>query len=162
MPPILPPEVAPLETHWSRILYYDLFDAAAAADARATRERPVQPRKEPRMPSSDPFRDPPPIVERSPLAGALVLLGIYVVLYLSVAAALHVLEPANASTVESAGQAAVAETVSPPPAAAAAAADARADTRPGRENPQLSQLQGEDAPADCRPGARFDSRCFTD
>jgi len=114
------------------------------------------------MPSSDPFRDPPPIVERSPLAGALVLLGIYVVLYLSVAAALHVLEPANASTVESAGQAAVAETVSPPPAAAAAAADARADTRPGRENPQLSQLQGEDAPADCRPGARFDSRCFTD
>lgn len=162
MPPILPPEVAPLETHWSRILYYDLFDAAAAADARATRERPVQPRKEPRMPSSDPFRDPPPIVERSPLAGALVLLGIYVVLYLSVAAALHVLEPANASTVESAGQAAVAETVSPPPAPAAAAADARADTRPGRENPQLSQLQGEDAPADCRPGARFDSRCFTD
>ena len=118
MPPILPPEAAPLETHWNRILYYDLFDADADARATRERERPVQPRKEPRMPSSDPFRDPPPIVERSPLAGALVLLGIYVVLYLSVAAALHVLEPANASTVESAGQAAVAETVSAPPAAA--------------------------------------------
>ena len=162
MPPILPPDVAPLETHWSRILHYDLFDADADARATRERERPVQPRKEPRMPSSDPFRDPPPIVERSPLAGALVLLGIYVVLYLSVAAALHVLEPANASTVDSAGQAAVSATVSAPLAASAPTADASDDTRPGRGAPQLSQLQGEDAPADCRPGARFDSRCFTD
>jgi len=135
VPATLPPEVAPLKTHWSRILYYDLFDA----DAMHEHRRLPQPHKELRMPSSDPFRDPPPIVERSPLAGALVLLGIYVVMYLSVAAALHVLEPANASTGDATGQAAAPAT-----------------------STQLSQSQGEDAPADCRPGARFDSRCFTD
>jgi len=159
VPAILPQEAAPPGTHWSRILYYDLFDA----DATRERVRPVQPPKEPRMPSSDPFRDPPPIVERSPLVGALVLLGIYVVMYLSVAAALHALEPANASTVESTRQADAAVTsAAAVPAADAATAAQDADPQAARPNAQLFQTQGEDAPADCRPGARFDSRCFTD
>jgi len=81
----------PLETHWTRVLHCDLYDTPAR------RVAPRAPSKETcvtrnRTPESDPR------LARSPLGSAMLLLGIYIVTYLTVAEVLQVLSPADAAT----------------------------------------------------------------
>jgi hypothetical protein len=73
-------------THWSRIFYHDLFSQE--------KETPVYTK---RAQSFDPTHESRP-GDHSPLASAMLLLGIYIAMYLAVAEVVHVLAPAQAST----------------------------------------------------------------
>ena len=75
-----------IRTHWSRIFYHDLFSQEKETHVSA---------KHPQ--SFDGMHENPP-GSRSPLASAMLLLGIYIAMYLAVAEVVHVLAPAQAST----------------------------------------------------------------
>lgn len=82
---LLPATDVQIDTHWTRILHVDLFgghDDAAADEPRSAnaRRRPAGSTREP----ADPARAPGPHF-RSPLASALALLGLYVVMSLTFA-----------------------------------------------------------------------------
>jgi hypothetical protein len=73
-------------THWSRIFYHDLFSQQ--------KETHVYPKRTQSFELIDETRPP----SRSPLASAMLLLGIYIAMYLAVAEVVHVLAPAQAAT----------------------------------------------------------------
>jgi len=78
------------ETHWSRILHQDLFDARADATQPTPKEMPV---------TMQATQHEDPELARSPFGSAMILLGIYMTMYLVVAEVVQVLSPADASTV---------------------------------------------------------------
>lgn len=84
------------ETHWSRILFHDLFEAPP----RAERARVVSRQKEIRMNTRQPQQHDPAF-GRSPLGSAVILLGIYIAMYLAVAGIVHALSPSESATVHS-------------------------------------------------------------
>jgi len=109
-----------LETHWTRILHQDLFDAPARAAAQPAR-------KETRMAPTDTQRHDPDLA-RSPLGSAMILLGIYIAMYLAVAEVVHVLAPADASTVASRADQAAMSSAPTMPAASGATGSNHATT----------------------------------
>ena len=109
------------------------------------------------MASHDPQRDPPSGFERSPMLSSLILLALYVAMYLSVAAVMHALEPAHAES-------------GPPGRTTVPSASNDVDRTtdnayaavPAAPVEWLRRATSDDAPPDCRGGAPFDARCYSD
>ena len=80
-----------VDTHWTRILYHDLYAPHAGAAAAPA----ARPRKEIPMASKPSHEDR--LIGRTPLGAAMVLLGIYIAMYLAVAEAVQVLSPPDAA-----------------------------------------------------------------
>jgi len=110
-----------LDTHWTRILHQDLFDAPARAVARSPE------RKETRMTTRQ-TQPHDPELARSPLGSAMILLGIYIAMYLAVAEVVHVLAPAEASPVASRAEQAATSSAPAMPAASGATGSNHATT----------------------------------
>jgi hypothetical protein len=82
------PGISGIDTHWSRILYCDLFTAGPG-------DSTPEPCKE--TPMEDKNRDYIFRHVRSPISAAAVLLGLYVATYLTVAAVVHALSSLDAA-----------------------------------------------------------------
>jgi hypothetical protein len=107
-------QVHRLDTHWSRILYYDLLTPDTGGGATA----PVRRRKETFMTTRKSRPRGDRIIESSPLGSAMILLGIYIAMYLAVAEVVHVLTPPDALAAVAREQAVAAETAIGPGAPA--------------------------------------------
>jgi len=103
----------PLETHWSRALHCDLYDAAVQASASHSTHMET-----PMTTQGTAHEDPR--LARSPLASAMILLGIYIAMYLAVAEAAHLLSPADASAAPAPADHAIPSSVLYQPASAGA------------------------------------------
>jgi len=105
--------VSPFVTHWSRIFYYDLFTGDTGSGAPVAPEtdrrdsyRPVpddaapdlhRENKETFVPRKDPDHDNWIPRFRTPIEAAVILLGIYATIYLTVAGIVHVLGSPDAT-----------------------------------------------------------------
>lgn len=111
----IPSTISPGDTHWTRILHYDIFTADAddiavdpaerlgadpgspALDRRTRDEAPNRYSVEIFAAAEDPGRETDPHDVGFPIAAVAILLGIYVVVCLAVAGLVHVLFPSNAA-----------------------------------------------------------------
>jgi hypothetical protein len=110
-----------METHWSRILHHDLFDASAHEQAThpTPKEKPL---------TMKATRHDDPALARSPFGSAMILLGIYMTMYLAVAEVVHVLSPADASTIASGADRPAISSATTTPAVSGATGDSHATT----------------------------------
>jgi hypothetical protein len=89
-----------IDTHWSRIFYYDLF----AADTGDSTRRPDDLESKETFDATDPAsRDFASRHIRSPIQAAVILLAIFIAMYLAVAGVMYVLASPDAAAVTTDG-----------------------------------------------------------
>jgi hypothetical protein len=131
------PNHQPIETHWSRILHCDIFNAdeeifMAPEDTRDNEH------------------------SRTPTESALVLLAIYVALYLGVAGLVHILTLPHANAAVAPSVATAPASVAPPSSFPVSALESAA-----KEATERTTEYVED-PRECKQGNPFDSNCIFD
>jgi hypothetical protein len=158
----------PLDTHWSRIFYYDLFTTycgGSTPDPSGTtkgdlmspafdfRTRPsCGENKEMFVATKDSSRDAGSHRLGSPIQAAPILLAVVIAMYLAVAGVVHVLVSRDA--------AAVVPDSSPTPASAATASDPPVSAGQSSSDSVDQDSERTDNSRECRPSAAIDSKCI--
>ena len=139
---------SPVDTHWTRILYHDLLQAnSPSASQLPTALTGKEADVAARGPSDGAGAHRP----RSPIASAVILLGIYVAMYLAVAGIKHALtSPDTVVTLASS-----ISTAHPAAAAAPASPTAIGESTQCGSPPQAAEPAGNSR--DCTPGVAIDS-----